>query len=89
MIIIIRKFNIVKFTIQKQLQLQKANRNDNAWLDIAANGFWGGRFERSYFDVRIFNPNTPSNQSLHSAFRCHDKEKTREYQQRVHEVENT
>ena len=36
------------------LQYKTANRYDNARLDIAANGFWGGRFERSYFDVRIF-----------------------------------
>ena len=50
--------------------------------------FGGGRFERSYFDVRIFNPSAPSNQPLHSAYRRHDKEKRREYQQRVHEVEN-
>ena len=35
------------------LQYKTANRDDNARLDIAANGFWGGRFERSYFNVRI------------------------------------
>ena len=70
------------------LQYKTANRDDNTRLDIAANGFWGGRFERSYFDVRIFNPSAPSNQPLHSAYRRHDKEKRREYQQRVHEVEN-
>ena len=29
----------------------------------------------------------PSNQPLHSAYRHHNKEKRREYQQRVHEVE--
>ena len=50
------------------LQYKTANRDDNARLDIAANGFWRGQFERSYFDVRIFNPNTPSNQPLHSAY---------------------
>ena len=33
-----------------------ANTDDGAWLDIAANGFWGGKFERAYFDVRVFNP---------------------------------
>ena len=38
--------------------------------------------------MRIFNPSTPSNLPLHSAYRRHDKEKRREYQQRVHEVEN-
>ena len=34
---------------------------DGTRLDVAANCFWGGRFERAYFDVRIFNPNAPSN----------------------------
>ena len=60
------------------LQYKTANHDDNARLDIAANGFWGGQFERSYFDVRIFNPIAPSNQPLHSAYRRHDKEKRHE-----------
>ena len=38
-----------------------SNVQDGAHLDIAANGFWGGRFERTYFDVRVFNPHAPSN----------------------------
>ena len=38
-----------------------ANLQDGAWLDIAANGVWGGTFERTYFDVRVFNPHAPSN----------------------------
>lgn len=28
-----------------------ANRQDGARLDIAASGFWGGTFERTFFDV--------------------------------------
>ena len=35
--------------------------DDGARLDIAANGFWGGRFERAFFDVRVFNLHAPSN----------------------------
>ena len=38
-----------------------ANCQDGARLDIAANGFWGGTFEKTYFDVRLFNPFAPSN----------------------------
>ena len=30
--------------------------DDKARLDIAANGFWGGRFERTFYDVLVFNP---------------------------------
>ena len=38
-----------------------ANITEGAHLDIAANGLWGGRFERTYFDVRVFNPHAASN----------------------------
>ena len=38
-----------------------ANTQDGAHLDIAANGVWGSTFERTYFDVRVFNPHAPSN----------------------------
>ena len=32
------------------------NIQDGARLDIEANGVWGGRFEKTMFDVRVFNP---------------------------------
>ena len=34
---------------------------DDARLDIAACCFYGGRFERVFFDVRPFNPHASSN----------------------------
>ena len=40
-----------------------ANKEDGARSDIAADGFWGGRFERTFFDVRVFNCHAPSNQT--------------------------
>ena len=33
--------------------------DDNARLDIAASGFWEGRFERAFFDMRVFNLYAP------------------------------
>ena len=40
---------------------QKSNSTDDeARLDISACGFWGGRFQKTYFDVRIFNPHAQS-----------------------------
>ena len=33
-----------------------ASSESNAQLDIAVNGFWEGRYECSFFDVRVFNP---------------------------------
>ena len=67
-----------------------SNVQDGARLDIAANGFWGGRFERTYFDVRVFNPHAPSNQqsSLSSCYRRQESLKKRAYEQRVREVEH-
>ena len=67
-----------------------ANTEDGARLDIAANGFWGGRFERTYFDVRVFNPHAPTNrqQSLASTYKKHERMKIRAYEQRVREVEH-
>ncbi len=39
-----------------QLHGSSANIQDGARLDIAANGVWGGRLERTYFDVRVSIP---------------------------------
>ena len=67
-----------------------ANSQDGARLDIAASGFWGGRFERSYFDVRVFNPHAASNRQtqLSSTYRRHENVKRRAYEQRIREVEH-
>ena len=45
----------------ESLAFATSNAQDGARLDIAANGFWGGRFERTFFDVKVFNPFAPSN----------------------------
>ena len=52
-----------------------SNAQDDARLDIAANGFWSGQFERIYFDVRVFN-------------RKQESLKKHAYKQRVREVEH-
>ena len=36
------------------------------------NGFWGGRSERAFVDVGVFNPYAPSN-SYSSTMSCHKK----------------
>ena len=33
---------------------------DGACLDASADGFWGGRHQRAYFDVKVFNLTAPS-----------------------------
>ena len=37
----------------EQLSGVSANTQDGARLDIAANGLWGSRYERTFFDVRV------------------------------------
>ena len=64
------------------LMLKSANAQDGARLDIAANGVWGGRFERTYFDVRVFNPHALSNRHP-NCYTVHEMEKKRKYEQRT------
>ena len=64
-----------------------SNTQDGARLDIAVNGFSGGRFERTFFDVRVFNPHAPSNRHP-NCYRKHEMEKKRQYEQRVREIEH-
>ena len=64
--------------------------DDGARLDVAASGFWGGCFERAFFDVRVFNPHARSNRqhNLAATYRKHECLKQRAYEQRVREVEH-
>ena len=63
---------------------------DGARLDIEASSFWGGTFERTLIDVRVFNPHAPSNRGnqLSSMYCRHKNIKKRAYQQRIQETEN-
>ena len=74
----------------ESLTHRSANTEDSARLDIAMYGFWGGRFEKAFVDVRVFNPSAQSNQhsSLPSVYRKHEQEKRRQYDQRVREIEH-
>ena len=74
----------------ESLKNRTANTEDHARLDIAANGLWGGRYERNFVDVRVFNPDAHTNKHtpIQSAYRTHEKMKKRAYQQRVLEIEH-
>ena len=67
-----------------------ANTQDGARLDIAAYGFWGGTYEKTFFDVRVFNPHAPLNRRtpLSSCYRKHEQTKKHMYKQRCREVEH-
>ena len=68
-----------------------SNTADGARLDIAVNRFWGGCFERTFLDVRIFNPYAPTNKNttISKCYRKHEAEKKRAYEQRILEVEQS
>ena len=69
----------------EQLSYSSAITEDRARLDVAMYGFWGGRFEKAFLDVRVFNPCTRSNHgnSLRTVYRRHEQEKRRQYEQRI------
>jgi len=71
---------------EESLSLRTNNCDAGAHLDIKVSGFWGGRFQSSFFDVRIFNPYAPSNWS--NPYRQHECAKHREYEEWVCEVEH-
>ena len=71
--------------------LTSTNIEDGARLDISANGFWGGRCEKTYIDVKVFNPHAPSNRTTNSKaiYRKHELCKKRSYDARIREVEHS
>ena len=67
---------------------RSACSDPEARLDIAASGFFGGRFERSFFDIRVFNPMPSSRGRLSAVYRRQELEKGRKYGQLIREVEH-
>ena len=53
--------------------LASTNANDGARLDIRARGFWTAG-QDTFFDVRVFHPNAPSNRSgrLSAVYKKHE-----------------
>ena len=64
------------------------NTSDNARLDVAGNGVWGP-MERTFLDIRVMHPNSPSyvNKDIRQIYKAHEMEKKRTYNERVIEVE--
>ena len=63
---------------------------DDARLDIKANGLWESRFSRTFFDVKIFNPHAKScPKTIKEAYKYHDSMKKLKYEQRIIDVENS
>ena len=67
---------------------RSGNVAQQARLDVSGIGVWGS-YERTFLDVRIVHPNAPSyaNKSIEKIFETHEKEKKRNYNERVIQVE--
>ena len=77
----------------EQFHYRTANVGEQARLeslDVAASGIWGGQFEHTFIDVRVFNPYASSNRttSLASLYACQEREKRRSYAQRIREIDH-
>ena len=63
---------------------------DDARLDIKANGLWGSRFCRTFFDVKIFNPHAKScPKNTKEAYKYHENVKKLKYEQRILDIEQS
>ena len=73
------------------MSLRSSNTDDNSRIDVAACGSWGGRFERAFFDVRVFNTCARSNRqtTLQATYKRHEQEKKHQYDQRIREIEHS
>ena len=60
---------------------------DRAAADISSRGLWS-TFERTFYDVRVLHPNSPSyvTKTPEQLYRLHEKEKMRKYNSRVIQV---
>ena len=73
----------------ESFRLASTNINDGARLDIRARSFWTAG-QDTFFDVRVFHPNAPSNRSrrLSAVYKRHEDEKKTTYGQRILEIEH-
>ena len=64
--------------------------DDDARLDIKANGFFDSRFSRTFFDVKVFNPYAKScPRSIPDSYKHHESIKKLKYEQRIIDVKKT
>ena len=64
--------------------------DDDARLDIKANRLWGFRFNRNFFDVKIFNPHAKScPKTMKNAYKYHESIKRNKYEERIRETEHS
>ena len=66
-----------------------ANYEDGACVDVYASGFRGGKHQKTFFDVKVFNPNEPSYRGtqVSSLYQYFEHEKQRKYEQHIRKIE--
>ena len=74
----------------ESLHERTANITNDARVDIAARGFWISG-QRAFFDIRVFNPMARryESQELNKAYEINEREKKRQYNERILEVEHS
>ena len=74
--------------IKLENEVVSGTQADEARPDISSRGLWS-TFERTFYDVRVFHPNSASycNQTLDQLYSQHEKEKMRKYNHRILMVE--
>ena len=64
--------------------------DDDARLDIKANGLWGSSFNRTFFDGNTFNPHTKScPKTIKDAYKYLESIKRNKYEERIRETEHS
>ena len=83
--------------VEPQIQLLQGESFDNrsttteddARLDIKANGLWGSKFSRIFFDVKVFNPLAKTTKNIDDPYKYHENLKRLKYEQRIRDVEHS
>ena len=64
--------------------------DDYAQLDSKAIGLWGSRFNRTFFDVKVFNPHAKSwPKTIKDAYKYHESIKRNKCEERIRETEHS
>ena len=73
----------------ERFERKSANTNDDARSDIKCTGFWR-KMRTAYFDVKVVSPYAKSyaRMSTSTLFRMAEQAKTREYEERIRNVEH-
>ena len=74
----------------ERFSLRSTITAEQARLNVVVSGLHGGRFEKTFLDVRVFNPFALSNRKpmIAGSYRKHEEEKRRSYESRIINVEH-